>query len=234
MRHDVFISHSSKDKQIADAVCHHLEQNGIRCWIAPRDILPGGDWAESIVKAVGESRLMLLIFSSNANDSSQINREVNLAADENIPIVPFRIENVQPTNKLRYYLSTPHWLDALTPPLEKHLGQLVQSIKAMLSGESNKNAAFYEAKGSPKPKATSNSKVFSTEQKSSKELSFIKTVRLGAIIGAVVGAIIGPILELTVWDGRQPQWAAIACGIYGLIIGAIGLPLLKFIVREIK
>ena len=44
MAHDVFISHSSKDKQTADAICHYLEQNGIRCWIAPRDILPGEDW----------------------------------------------------------------------------------------------------------------------------------------------------------------------------------------------
>lgn len=144
MAYDVFISHSSKDKQTADAVCHYLEQNGIRCWIAPRDILPGGDWAESIVEAIRESRLMLLIFSSNANDSHQINREVNLAADENIPIVPFRIENVQPSTKLRYYLGTPHWLDALTPPLEKHLDQLVKSISIFLAIPSKKKVEVPE------------------------------------------------------------------------------------------
>jgi hypothetical protein len=29
MAHDVFISHSSKDKQAADAICHALEKNNI-------------------------------------------------------------------------------------------------------------------------------------------------------------------------------------------------------------
>lgn len=52
MAHDVFISHSSKDKQVADAMCNKLESSGIRCWIAPRDILPGMDWTESLVKAI--------------------------------------------------------------------------------------------------------------------------------------------------------------------------------------
>ena len=55
MAHDVFISYSSKDKLIADAACAILESKGIRCWIAPRDILPGADWGESIVDAL-ESR----------------------------------------------------------------------------------------------------------------------------------------------------------------------------------
>lgn len=43
VNHDVFISYASSDKPVADAVCAALEQRGIRCWIAPRDILPGLD-----------------------------------------------------------------------------------------------------------------------------------------------------------------------------------------------
>jgi hypothetical protein len=140
MAHDVFISYSRKDQPIAEIVCHHLEQNGIRCWIAPRDISPGADWAESIVDAVCDSRLMLLIFSANANDSSQINREVNLAADERIPIVPFRVEDVQASKHLKYYLSTPHWLDAFPPPLENHLEHLVKSVKTFIPERQEKSA----------------------------------------------------------------------------------------------
>ena len=34
MAHDVFISYSTKDKVIADAICANLENRGIRCWIA--------------------------------------------------------------------------------------------------------------------------------------------------------------------------------------------------------
>jgi len=37
----VFISHSSKDKAIADVIVYSLEQEGISVWIAPRDIPDG-------------------------------------------------------------------------------------------------------------------------------------------------------------------------------------------------
>lgn len=132
MAHDVFISHSSKDKQIADAMCNKLESSGIRCWIAPRDILPGRKWSEAIVQAIGESGLMLLIFSTSANTSDHIEREVEIAANKRKLILPFRVEDVEPSGALEYYLRTPHWLDALTPPMEKHLNQLVESVRQLL------------------------------------------------------------------------------------------------------
>ena len=53
MAFDVFLSYSSKDKTTADAACAALENTGIRCWIAPRDIIPGMDWGEAIVNAIG-------------------------------------------------------------------------------------------------------------------------------------------------------------------------------------
>jgi hypothetical protein len=133
MSHDVFICYSSRDKPVADAVCAVLEAEGVRCWIAPRDILPGVDWGESIIDSINEARAMVLIFSSNANAAqSQIKREVERAVNKGIPVIPFRIENVMPTKSLEYFLSTPHWLDAFTPPLDEHVRQLADSIKRLL------------------------------------------------------------------------------------------------------
>ena len=43
MSHDVFISHSSIDKATSDAMTTALESAGIRCWVAPRDIMPSDD-----------------------------------------------------------------------------------------------------------------------------------------------------------------------------------------------
>lgn len=63
MSHDVFISHSSKDKAVANAICAALEAAGIKCWIAPRDIRSGEEWPEAIVNAIKKSRFMILIFS---------------------------------------------------------------------------------------------------------------------------------------------------------------------------
>jgi hypothetical protein len=132
MAHDVFISHSSKDKVYADAVCARLEAEGIRCWIAPRDILPGMAWGEAIVEAIEGSRLMVLLFSSNANASPQVEREVERAINKQVMIVPLRIEQVMPAKSLEYFLGTPHWLDAVSPPFEAHLEYITQTVKILL------------------------------------------------------------------------------------------------------
>jgi hypothetical protein len=134
MAHDVFISYSSKDKTAATATCAVLEGRGIRCWMAPRDIVPGADWGESIIDAIHKSRVFVLVFSTNANDSVQIKREVERAINKAIPVIPLRIENVVPVKSLEYFLSTPHWLDAFSPPLERHLNYLADVIRGVLDG----------------------------------------------------------------------------------------------------
>jgi hypothetical protein len=134
MAHDVFISYSSKDKLTADAACAILESKGIRCWIAPRDILPGADWGESIVDALSHARVFVLVFSSHANASQQIRREVERAVNRGLAVIPVRIEDVAPTKSLEYFISTPHWLDAFSPPLERHLNYLADIIRHILDG----------------------------------------------------------------------------------------------------
>jgi hypothetical protein len=133
MNFDVFISYSSKDKAAADAACASLEAAGVRCWIAPRDVLPGADWGASIIEALDSCRAMVLIFSASANDSPQIRNEVVRAVNRGVPVIPVRIENVEPTKALAYFMGAVHWLDALTPPLEKHLKHLASSVRLLLN-----------------------------------------------------------------------------------------------------
>ena len=132
MAHDVFISHSSQDKPVADAACAALESATIRCWIAPRDVQPGRTFAGEINRAIQRSKVMVLIFSAHSNKSEQVLREVQLASNSHLHIVQFRIQDVIPNDDLEYYLSAPHWLDALLPPLENHLERLKTSVKALL------------------------------------------------------------------------------------------------------
>lgn len=133
MAHDVFISHSAQNREVADAVCAALEKAGIRCWVAPRDVRPGRTFPGEITRAIQKSKVMLLIFSSHSNNSEQVLREVQLATDSRLAIVRFRIEDVALTDDLRYFLSSPHWLDALTPPLSNHIARLEVAIKELLS-----------------------------------------------------------------------------------------------------
>lgn len=132
MAFDVFISYSSKDKSTADATCAKLEASGIRCWIAPRDIRPGLEYASGIIAGIDACRVMVLILSSNANASPQVHREIERAVSKGLTIVPLRIEDIAPTQAMEYYLGSIHWLDALTPPLAKHLQQLIETVKANL------------------------------------------------------------------------------------------------------
>lgn len=131
--HDVFVSYASRDKPVADAVCAALENRGVRCWIAPRDILPGLDWGAAIIGAINETRLMVLVFSSHANKSHQIRREVERAVSKGLTVIPLRIEDVPPGKTLEYFISTPHWLDAITPPIEQHLDHIAETVQLLLT-----------------------------------------------------------------------------------------------------
>lgn len=132
MAHDIFISHSAKDKTIADAICARLESEGVRCWIAPRDVTAGMEWGAAIVGAIRQARIMVLVFSANANASPQIRKELERAVHHDVVILPFRIENVVPDESLEYFIGNVHWLDALTPPVEAHLRNLADTVRVLL------------------------------------------------------------------------------------------------------
>jgi hypothetical protein len=134
----VFISYSSKDHVTANMVCALLEARGHRCWIAPRDIGPGTSWGEAIIDGLKGARIFVLIFSQHANASPQILREVERAVHLGMPIVPFRIEDVLPEGSLEYFMSVPHWLDALSPPVEDHIARLGDVIDQLANGVSGR------------------------------------------------------------------------------------------------
>lgn len=133
MERDVLISYSQADKTIADAVCATLEKRGIRCWIAPRDISPGAEWASAIAEAIPASGIFVLIHSKSSNESRQVMREVERAVHYGLTIIPFRTEEVDLSKSLEYFISSCHWLDAMTPPLEAHIQRLADRALQLLS-----------------------------------------------------------------------------------------------------
>jgi hypothetical protein len=134
MAHDVFISHSAQDRGVADAACAAIERAGHLCWIAPRDIVPGQDYAEAIVEGIKASRIFLLIVSANSAGSPQVRRETERAANAGLPIIPLRIDDVELSGSLEYFISSAHWLDATTPPLAPHLDYLTAIVGRLLDG----------------------------------------------------------------------------------------------------
>ena len=112
MSHDVFVSYSKKDKEVADAICKTLEKDGIRCWIAPRDVQPGVEYADAIIEALNTCRVFLVILSGESNSSPQVRREVERAVSKDLEILTFRIDDAILSRAMEYYLSNRHWLDA--------------------------------------------------------------------------------------------------------------------------
>jgi hypothetical protein len=128
MSYQVFISYSKDDRDHADAVCRHLENFNIGCWIAPRNIHPSEDWAEAIITAMDNSKILLLIFSATSNNSPQVRREVERAVNKGLSILPFRIEDVALSKSMEYFISAQHWLDAFDGNTEAHMKLLTESI----------------------------------------------------------------------------------------------------------
>jgi hypothetical protein len=129
---DVFVSYASEDKAIADAAVATLEAAQVRCWYAPRDILPSKPYAEAILDGLRASRVLLVVVSAHSQASPQVARELERAIHYALVIVPFRVESVEMRGSFEYFLSLPHWLDALTPPLEAHLGRLRDAVRSIL------------------------------------------------------------------------------------------------------
>lgn len=195
-QHDVFISYATPDKTVADTICHFLEAEGVRCWIAPRDIPPGGDWPTHIPVAIEASRLMVLVFSDNANASDFVQREVTLAANSKVPLIPFRVEEVPPKGGLKLHLVNVHWLDALSPPLAAHVRSLVGRVFELL-GDGKQNLAPTPPDRSSKPSyATGRHQAVWFYVEDDRELG---PVTLADLVARISG-------ETEVWRSGMEEW----------------------------
>lgn len=127
MNHDVFISYSSLDKEAAQAICHTLEQNEIRCWMAPRDIPPGSEYGDLIDEAIKRASVVVVLFSETAATSLWVKGELNIAFEEQKVIIPFRLDKTPLQGQNRIILNQKHWIDAY-PDYKTKFNDLVKAV----------------------------------------------------------------------------------------------------------
>ncbi len=130
----VFISHASEDHAIAEAVCEAIEGRGVPCWIAPRDITPGKEYAEALYDAIGECTSLVLVFSQHSNRSPQVRREVERAARDGDPIIPFRIDDTVAAGSLQFNVGAMDWLAPSSVDLATQVGMLAERVQARMTG----------------------------------------------------------------------------------------------------
>ena len=144
--HDVMISYSHKDQRQATMVLGILEKNGIKCWIDYRDALPGENYAGSIVRAIKTAKFMVVLLSAASNASPQVLNEINSAVNNGITIIPFKMDDTALSENMEYYLGKTHWLEALTPPIEAHINELVKIIRRYTESSEEARVPQAEAK----------------------------------------------------------------------------------------
>lgn len=126
-KYDIFISYSSRDKAPAE-FCGRLEQRGLRCWIAPRDIAPGMPYARAIMQGLTETDTVLVFVSSNSLKSEDVLNEVDNAHGLKKNIVPIFIEKVELTPEFSYYLKRKQWINAFDTGIDPAVDQICSVV----------------------------------------------------------------------------------------------------------
>ena len=131
----VFISYSHRDLDVAKQVCATLENEGIACWYAPRNIPAGEEWASAIMNAIKKAKVMVVIFSNFSNSSVQVMREIDNAISNGVTVIPLKLTRSNPSGSMEYYLSTLHWFDASSRDLEIAVEDMSRTIKKIVESE---------------------------------------------------------------------------------------------------
>lgn len=132
MTPNIFISFASQDLKIAMTICKALESRGFDCWISARNILPGENFQVAIVQAIRRAKIMLLVFTANSNHSEEITKELALASQQKLIVIPLRVEDVAPNDAFAYEFATRQWID-LFIDWEIAMDQLSQRIANALA-----------------------------------------------------------------------------------------------------
>ncbi len=128
-KHDVFISYSTKNSDLANKICYLLEQNKLKCWIAPRNIPSGTNYIEEITDGIKSTKIVVLVYSSYSQASKYVNNEVNMAFSNNKPILSFNIDNSLPSEEMEYNLKVSQWLEAYPNPEDEFETLVIDALK---------------------------------------------------------------------------------------------------------
>lgn len=100
----VFISYSSAEADQANELVKKLEQAGIQCWIAPRDIPMGSDYTDEIPEAIEACPTFLLLLSKKSQASKWVKMELTQALNDNRYILPLQMEDFTPKKGFTFLL----------------------------------------------------------------------------------------------------------------------------------
>ncbi len=184
----IFISHSSKDAEIANQICEFLEGKGKQCFLAPRDIHPGKEYAEEIVNGIDSSSAMVLIMSEHSNHSPHVLREVERAVSKSVPILAYKIEDVELSKSLEYFLMTHQWSEA------KQKLDFSEIWEFVCEKEKNAGEPEHNVEARKEESRSDAEKKLAGEKKSDKSKKWILAA-VTAVVLAIIGIVVGSLMR---------------------------------------
>jgi len=125
----VFISYASPDATVANALVAALERQGLKCWISPRNVVPGVLYADEIVRAINDAEIVVVVLSEHAIASPHVGKEIERASSKRRRIIAFHTDSAPLTRALEYFLSESQWIDVSTGGTESGITKLVEAIR---------------------------------------------------------------------------------------------------------
>ena len=184
MKPDVFICYSSQDESFANKLFETLERDSVKCWFAPKSILPGQKWGGEIMRALENCKTLLFILSKDSNDSDQVLTELETAKDRRIPIIPVKIEDVDLSYDIKYFIRSHQWIDAKNATFEVTYSNVIKSLKGHLNIRGNVDSVAGKDEGHQPPEKekkavrqnnnTANNKNDATDNKSGDKTFYLK------------------------------------------------------------
>lgn len=130
---DVFVSYASQDADVANAVVESLERQGIKCWIAPRNVTPGLQYADEVKGAINGAKIVVPVLSQHAIDSRHVGREIERGSSMQRRIIGLRTDAVPLTRSFEYFLNRSQWIDVAAMGMPGALAKLTQAVGQILA-----------------------------------------------------------------------------------------------------
>jgi TolB-like protein len=144
-----FISHASADRTLAESLAAYLEERGIACWMAPRDVAPGALYAEAIIRAISDSRALVLILSEHSVASAHVGKELERASSKRRPIIAVRVDAAPLPPAFEYFLSESQWIEVPALGREAAFAKLAEALHGSELASRPLPAATASATGRP-------------------------------------------------------------------------------------
>ena len=111
MKYDVFISYDDENQKIVEALSHYLEERHVKCFVTYRDIPRNVDQDSFMTEAIGQSQMMLVVFSGVAKMNESMLHNLEVCTEMGKPVLNYRLMNSAIYNQDKNYYKTLNWID---------------------------------------------------------------------------------------------------------------------------